>query len=94
MSVRSKAKDFEKYVKAWISLDGQGLKFKILDIMRFIARAEQDFSIPTVRDWKQTAEFALDLENRYVFGMIQKLRSYARDYLTMYSLRLFKKLGD
>lgn len=64
MSVRSKAKDFEKYVKAWISLDGQGLKFKILDIMRFIARAEQDFSIPTVRDWKQTAEFALDLENR------------------------------
>ncbi|KAG1752367.1 PLU-1-like protein-domain-containing protein [Suillus paluster] len=109
MSARSKAKDFEKQAKAWISPDGQGPKPRISEVMRFVGRAEKDFSIPAIRDLKQTAEFALDLENRCesilqhryqhgedtdVFAMMRKWRSYAREHLTMFSLPLFEKLDD
>ncbi|KAG1805191.1 PLU-1-like protein-domain-containing protein [Suillus subaureus] len=109
MSARSKAKDFEKQAKAWISPDGQGLKPRISEVMRFVARAEKDFSISAIRDLKQTAEFALDLENRCesilqhryqhredtdVFAMMRKWRSYAREHLTMFSLPIFEKLDD
>ncbi|OAX43353.1 hypothetical protein K503DRAFT_765912 [Rhizopogon vinicolor AM-OR11-026] len=109
MSARSKAKDFEKQAKAWISPDGQGPKPKVSEVMRFVARAEKDFSIPAIRDLKQTAEFALDLEsrcdsilqNRYrhkeetgIFEMMRMWRSYAREHLSMFSLPTFEKLDD
>lgn len=107
ISARSKAKDFEKQAKAWLLPDAQGLRPKVLEVMRFVARAEKDFSIPAIRDLKQTAEFALDLEsrcegilrNRYqhrddtdVFDMMKNWRSYAKEHLTMFSLPVFEKL--
>ena len=107
MSARSKAKDFEKQAKAWLLLDAQGPRPNVSEVMRFVARAEKDFSIPAIRDLKQTAEFALDLENRCeailrnryqhrddtdVFDMMKKWRSYAKEHLTMFSLPVFEKL--
>ncbi|KAI6152394.1 hypothetical protein BKA82DRAFT_4457467 [Pisolithus tinctorius] len=101
MSARTKAKDFEKQAKAWLLPDDQGPKPKVSEVMRFVARAEKDFSIPAIRDLKQTAEFALDLENRCeailrnryqhrdevdIFEMMTKWRSYAREHLSVFSL--------
>ncbi|KAG9317792.1 PLU-1-like protein-domain-containing protein [Chiua virens] len=107
VSARNKAKDFEKQAKAWLLLDSQGPKPKVSEVMRFVARAEKDFSIPAIRDLKQTAEFALDLENRCeailrnryqhrdesdIFDMMKKWKTYAREHLLMFSLPIFEKL--
>lgn len=107
LSARNKAKDFEKQAKAWLSPDSQGPKPKVSEVMRFVARAEKDFSIPAIRDLKQTAEFALDLENRCeailrnryqhrdeadIFDMMKKWKTYAREHLSMFSLPIFEKL--
>ncbi|KIK29056.1 hypothetical protein PISMIDRAFT_516418 [Pisolithus microcarpus 441] len=107
MSARTKAKDFEKQAKIWLLPDNQGPKPKVTEVMRFVARAEKDFSIPAVKDLRQTAEFALDLEsrceailrNRYqhrdeidIFEMMTKWRSYAREHLSVFSLPTFEKL--
>ncbi|KIJ69805.1 hypothetical protein HYDPIDRAFT_164076 [Hydnomerulius pinastri MD-312] len=107
LSARTKAKDFEKQAKAWLLPEGQGPKPKVSEVMRFVARAEKDFSITAIRDLKQTAEFALDLENRCeailrnryqhrdetdIFDMMKKWRTYAREHLTMFSLPVFEKL--
>ncbi|KAG6335290.1 hypothetical protein ID866_3794 [Astraeus odoratus] len=107
MSARSKAKDFEKQAKSWLLSDGQGPTPKVSEVMRFVTRAEKDFSIPAIRDLKQTADFALELENRCeailrnryqhrddtdIFDMMMKWRSYVREHLTMFSLPVFEKL--
>ena len=107
LSARNKAKDFEKQAKAWLLPDSQGPKPKVSEVMRFVTRAEKDFSIPAIRDLKQTAEFALDLENRCeailrnryqhrdetdIFDMMKKWRTYAREHLSMFSLPIFEKL--
>ncbi|KAH7922065.1 hypothetical protein BV22DRAFT_1197718 [Leucogyrophana mollusca] len=107
MSARSKAKDFEKQAKAWIAPEPQAPKPKVSEVMRFVGRAEKDFNIPAIRDLKQTAEFAMDLEsrcesilrNRYqhrdegdIFDMMRKWRTYAREHLSMFSLPIFEKL--
>lgn len=109
MSARTKARDIDKQAKAWLRPDGQGSRPKPSEVMKFVSRAEKDFSIPTLKDLKQTAEFALDLENRCeailrscyqhrdesdIFDMMKKWQSYAREHLGMFSLPVFEKLDD
>ncbi|EGO02116.1 hypothetical protein SERLA73DRAFT_159163 [Serpula lacrymans var. lacrymans S7.3] len=107
MSARNKAKDFEKQAKAWLSPDTQGPKPKVQEVMRFVARAEKDFSIPAIQDLKRTADIAFDLEtrceavikNRYqhrdegdIFDMMRRWKTYTREHLPMFSLPIFEKL--
>ncbi|KAF9236221.1 PLU-1-like protein-domain-containing protein [Melanogaster broomeanus] len=107
LSARNKAKDFEKQAKAWLLPDVHSPKPRVSEVLRFVARAEKDFSIPAIRDLKQTAEFALDLENRCeailrhryqhadetdIFEMMMKWKAYAREHLSMFSLPVFEKL--
>ncbi|KAG6373774.1 PLU-1-like protein-domain-containing protein [Boletus reticuloceps] len=91
LSARNKAKDFEKQAKRGY-----------YRIVRVRSR-----SIPAIRDLKQTAEFALDLENRCeailrnryqhrdetdIFDMMKKWRTYAREHLLMFTLPIFERL--
>ncbi|KIK96126.1 hypothetical protein PAXRUDRAFT_826282 [Paxillus rubicundulus Ve08.2h10] len=107
LSARNKAKEFEKQAKAWLLPDNQSPKPRVSEVMRFVTRAEKDFSIPAIRDLKQTAEFAYDLEDRCeailrnrhqhpdetdIFEMMKKWKIYAREHLTMFSLPVFEKL--
>ncbi|KAH7887375.1 PLU-1-like protein-domain-containing protein [Phlebopus sp. FC_14] len=107
MSARTKAKDFEKQAKAWRLPDAQGAKPKVSEVMRFVARAEKDFSIRAISDLKQTAEIALGLENQCeavlknrhqhrgetdIFETMKEWGTYAREHLSMFSLPVFEKL--
>jgi len=60
----AKAKEFEKQAKAWLAPEPEAIRPKVQDVLRLVARAEKDFSIPSIQDLKRTADFALDLETR------------------------------
>ncbi|KAG5639694.1 hypothetical protein H0H81_005877 [Sphagnurus paluster] len=107
MASRAKAKDFDKQARAWLSPEPDAPKPRVQDVMRMVNRAEKDFSIPSVKDLKRTAEIAMDLEtrcdhvlrNRYnpekedVFETIEQWRQYAQEHLRMFVLPLFDKLN-
>lgn len=106
MSARSKAKEFEKQAKAWLAPESDAVKPKVQDVIKFVTRAEKDFSIVAVQDLKRTADIAADLEtrsdqvlkNRYrrgeedVFDTMGQWKNYARDHLKMFALPTFEKL--
>lgn len=106
MTARAKARDFDKQAKAWMDPEPDANKPRVQDVMRFVTRAEKDFSITSVQDLKAIAEIAADLEtrceqvllNRYspgdedIFETMGQWRSYAREHLRMFSLPTFEKL--
>ncbi|KAH8118631.1 PLU-1-like protein-domain-containing protein [Phellopilus nigrolimitatus] len=106
---RSRALDFEKQAKAWLSPELGAALPKVQDALRLVQRAEKEFSIPAIHDLKRTADFAYDLEerceavlkNRYqhrdegsVFDAMDKWRAYAREHLTKFELPSFDKLNE
>jgi histone demethylase JARID1 len=64
MAALAKARDFEKQAEAWLTPEAEGSRPRVQDVLRLVARAEKDFSIPAIKDLKRTADFALDLETR------------------------------
>ncbi|GLB34119.1 putative BRIGHT, ARID (A/T-rich interaction domain) domain contatining protein [Lyophyllum shimeji] len=107
MAALAKAKDFDKQARAWLNPEPDAPKPRVLDVMRMVNRAEKDFSIPSVKNLKRTAEIAMDLEtrcdhvlrNRYhrdkedVFETIGQWKAYAQEHLKMFVLPIFDKLN-
>jgi histone demethylase JARID1 len=106
MLARTKAKDYERQAKAWLSPEPGAAKPRVLDATKLITRAESAFSISAISDLKRTTEIAADLEarcegvlkNKYahpdegdVFETMEKWRTYAREHLSMFSLPTFDK---
>ncbi|TEB03959.1 hypothetical protein FA13DRAFT_1750867 [Coprinellus micaceus] len=64
-SLRSKALDFKKQAKQWMTPLQEGSpKPRISDVLRLCQRSEKDFRIAEVLELKRTAEIAIDLESR------------------------------
>lgn len=106
MTARTKALDFDKQARAWLSCETDGPKPRLTDVLRLASRAEKDFSISSIQLLKQTADIAADLETRCeqvlknhyhsadedIFETIGQWKDYAKDHLKMFSLPCFEKL--
>ncbi|KAF5388435.1 hypothetical protein D9615_000674 [Tricholomella constricta] len=106
-AARNKAKDFDKQARAWLNPETDATKPRVLEVTRMVNRAEKDFSIPSIKELKRTAEIAMDLEtrcdhvlrNRYhpekedVFSTIGQWKTYAQEHLRMFVLPVFDKLN-
>jgi [histone H3]-trimethyl-L-lysine4 demethylase len=103
----SKAKSYERQALTWLNPEAGAPLPRVLEILRLIALAERDFSIPALHEIKETAQMAYELEqrcesvlkNRYhhegaesIFEAMRKWRSYARDKLSKYSLPHVEKM--
>ena len=64
MAALAKAREFEKQATAWLSPEPDGIKPKVQEVLRLVARAEKEFIIPAIHDLKRTADIAMDLETR------------------------------
>lgn len=106
MTARTKALDFDKQARAWLSCETDGPKPRLTDVLRLASRAEKDFSISSIQLLRQTADIATDLETRCeqvlkdhyhsadedIFETIGQWKDYAKDHLKMFSLPSFEKL--
>ena len=63
-SSRVRAKEFDKQAQAWLELEEDAPSPRVQDVMHLVTHAEKDFRIPSVRQLKLRADFALDLESR------------------------------
>ncbi|KAH8984229.1 PLU-1-like protein-domain-containing protein [Lactarius akahatsu] len=108
-SSRVKAKEFDKQARAWLEPEDGAPRPRVQDVMRVVTRAEKDFSIPSVRQLKLRADFALDLESRCdqvlhdrydnsededIFDTMLKWVEYAKLHLGIFSLPKFEKLDE
>ncbi|KAI0042015.1 hypothetical protein FA95DRAFT_1575993 [Auriscalpium vulgare] len=108
-TLRTKARDFDKQARVWLSVGPNDPRPRIQDAMRVVTRAEKDFSILTIRELKRMADFASDLEsrcdqvlkNRYehqededIFETMLKWVDYAKKYLGIFDLPKFQKLDS
>ncbi|KAF8265161.1 hypothetical protein EI94DRAFT_1736530 [Lactarius quietus] len=108
-SARAKAKEFDKQALAWLEPEEGAPRPRVQDVMRLVTRAEKDFSIPSVRQLKLSADFALDLESRCdqvlhdrydnseeedIFDTMLKWVEYAKLHLGIFSLPKFEKLDE
>ncbi|KAF7981714.1 hypothetical protein HWV62_32301 [Athelia sp. TMB] len=107
LSALGKAQELDKQAKAWLVPEAGAAKPKVADVLRLVAKAEKEYSIPSISDLKRTAEIAADLEsrcddvlkNRYqhredgdLFESMRKWKAYAVDHLAMFALPMFDKL--
>lgn len=107
LDARSRAKDYEKQAKLWISPEANTIKPKVQEAVKLVARADKEFSIPAVLDLKRTVDFAMDLETRCdavlkhryqhtdesdIFQTMLQWRKYAKEHLTMFTLPNFERL--
>jgi histone demethylase JARID1 len=108
-SARAKAKEFEKQARAWLEPEEGAPRPRVQDVMRFVTRAEKDFSIPSIRQLKLRADFAFDLESRCdqvlhdrydhsededIFDTMLKWVEYAKLHLGVFSLPKFEQLDE
>jgi histone demethylase JARID1 len=109
-SLRSKALDFKKQAKQWMTPLQEGSpKPRISDVLRLCQRSEKDFRIAEVLELKRTAEIAIDLESRCeqvlrgrfvvqpgedIFKMIEGWRDYVQKHLTMFTFPAFDKVCE
>ncbi|KZT71516.1 hypothetical protein DAEQUDRAFT_724032 [Daedalea quercina L-15889] len=107
LDARSRAKDYEKQAKLWLTPDAGAIKPKVQDAVKLVARADKDFNIPAISDLKRTVDFAMDLETRCdavlkhryqhtddgdIFQTMLQWRKYAKEHLTMFTLPNFERL--
>ncbi|KAI9464290.1 jumonji superfamily protein [Russula earlei] len=108
-SARVKAKEFDKQARAWLEPEDGAPRPRVQDVMRLVTRAEKDFSIPSIRQLKLRADFALDLESRCdqvlhdrydhsededIFDTMFKWVEYAKLHLGIISLPKFDQLDE
>jgi [histone H3]-trimethyl-L-lysine4 demethylase len=108
-SARAKAKEFDKQAGAWLEPEEGVARPRVQDVMRLVTRAERDFSVPSIRQLKHRADFALDLESRCdqvlhdrydhsedddIFDTMLKWVEYAKLHLVIFSLPKFERLDE
>lgn len=63
-AIRTKACEFERQAKEWLSHDSSSNKPTVQETLRLIQRSEKEFKIQAISDLKKTVDFAYDLEER------------------------------
>ncbi|EJD01561.1 uncharacterized protein FOMMEDRAFT_111482 [Fomitiporia mediterranea MF3/22] len=107
-TTRSRALEYEKQAKEWLSPQPGAELPTVQEALRLVQKAEKEFNIQAIQDLKRTVDFAYDLEerceavlkNRYehgdggsCFDAMNRWRTYAREHLTKFRLPSFDKLN-
>ena len=108
VNTRMRGKEIERQVNAWLHPDPVAPKPRVMDVLKVLQRGEKEFSIPAIKNLRVTIDFAVDLENRCdavlknrfqhndestdVFNTMRQWRTYAKEYLSNFSLPNFERL--
>ena len=108
-AIRTKALDFERQAKEWLSHETNLPKPTVQEALRLIQRSEKEFKIQAITNLKKNVDYAYDLEERcsaaikgtYVhredgppIDAMRKWREYAFEHLNKFRLPSLDALSD